>query len=358
MLREWCCSKLVSLKLNDPPKVRRSHALAAGRSAGLLDALPSERAHNEIVPVESGLSLIRGEVTERLAGALVADLPEWARASCADKVLDVLQRRGELRVASIFSGSDMDNFAARCFLDSLHPPNFPRLPIRHVMSVEHVEWKRNWIMLMQRPERLYSDAAQLTDPEVYDYASDSWTTPPDADLIKIGFSCKCFSSLNNSRHDFDQDIMTPRGSSGQTAQYSLQFLAQKKPSVVLLENVPGLCRGYMHLNQITQTLAENLLSNLSQMLRGLQQIGYITPVGILDASARMDVLRTRAWLPCYFWPDVAHEEAESKAMATISEDLMCALAAPSKSRVLLSELLMETERPLSTCGWSERTRNA
>ena len=62
------------------------------------------------------------------------------------------------------------------------------------------------------------------------------------------------------------------------------------------------------MNAFTKQVHENLLSNLSLLLRGLQDLGYTTPYGILNPTPRVEANRRRAWLPCYYWPHLDAED--------------------------------------------------
>ena len=97
--------------------------------------------------------------------------------------------------------------------------------------------------------------------------------PPAADFLTVGFSCKCFSSLNQNKDEFSTAILDKRGTSGETADFALAYIKKHKPRILLLENVPGLATGF-HLRVKGGELLENPDSNLAVLLSNLHQLGY------------------------------------------------------------------------------------
>eukprot|EP00971_Amphidinium_carterae_P131485 2604054-Amphidinium_carterae.3 len=57
-----------------------------------------------------------------------------------------------------------------------------------------------------------------------------------------------------------------------------------------------------------QVYTENLVSNLSLLLQGLRDLGYVAPRALLNPLARIEACRRRAWLPCYRWDSLPPEE--------------------------------------------------
>ena len=76
--------------------------------------------------------------------------------------------------------------------------------------------------------------------------------PPTCDILKIGCSCKSFSSLNNSRAEYDRAILDAHGSSGMTANYALDYVQRRRPWLLLIENVPGLFHGFQRKDPFTK----------------------------------------------------------------------------------------------------------
>ena len=120
---------------------------------------------------------------------------------------------------------------------------------------------------------LIGDSSQLRAATAFDLVSETHVEPPGCDMVFIGFSCRCFSALNNSSSEFEHAIEDESGSSGQTAADGLSYVRKKKPAVVIIENVPGLATGY-YCKDAAGDVFENPDSNLGVLFAILKELGY------------------------------------------------------------------------------------
>jgi hypothetical protein len=96
---------------------------------------------------------------------------------------------------------------------------------------------------------------------------------PACDILAFGSSCKGLSFLNNDRHDLlDVDFQSEACTSGNTMRGCLTYIQQKKPRVVIAENVKGLL-----------AKASNGKRNVEVLLEGLRANGYACDFGVVDA---------------------------------------------------------------------------
>eukprot|EP00971_Amphidinium_carterae_P349294 6490945-Amphidinium_carterae.1 len=210
------------------------------------------------------------DVSERIAFDILSQLPQWALECCRENVRALVQAGTPLRVASMYSGSDLSIGGLQAFLKTLLPDlaTHPSLGIHHVMSVEWVPWKRNFIMNVWNPDTVFGDAKDLLGDGALDYVSGETMAPPFCTVMEVGFSCKSFSALNNNRAEFSRGIFNIAGSSGLTAKYAMEFVKHRLPAILLIENVPGLFAGYIRNDFPTNEMVVNLVSNLNILLEG------------------------------------------------------------------------------------------
>ena len=136
-----------------------SRSACGSQSARLLQGL--ERSRSDLFRVDEPGAAV--DVTLHLAGGVVSSLPAWAKSQCVEKVSVAMQKEGELRFGTIFSGADMGIEAARVFLKELRPAYFPDAVMKHKMGVEWVDWKRKWLMLASDPEVVIGDAGGFAE---------------------------------------------------------------------------------------------------------------------------------------------------------------------------------------------------
>ena len=159
--------------------------------------------------------------------------------------------------------------------------------------------------------------------------------------INQGFSCKNFSPLNPDRQQFDDAIKTGKGSSGQTAKYAVSYLEKHKPLLVLIENVPGLCKGFTKRDAVSGERVVDPDSNLAVLLAKLRSLGYVAPYHILNPKARVDVRRARVWFACYFWPALLECGEAAAQLTDMSSELLRHLSQPVDRCYLMGDLLLD-----------------
>ena len=91
-------------------------------------------------------------VITRLARETFAALPPWAQKATSSWISGI--GASGLRVASIFSGSDFGRTAIEAYLQCARPAHYPQPVVHHVMAVEHISWKQQWLRTVFPPQVL------------------------------------------------------------------------------------------------------------------------------------------------------------------------------------------------------------
>ena len=112
--------------------------------------------------------------------------------------------------------------------------------------------------------------------------------------------------------------MEGTGASGSTLRHAMTYIDAHRPSVLLLENVVGLFKGFLKKDPVTWKLLEDTFSNLSILLRFLERTGYCAPRGIANPAPRLPANRRRAWLPCFLVGD-ACDGAQAETCDSLRE---------------------------------------
>ena len=187
------------------------------------------------------------------------------------------------------------------FVFALLGPGGLRLQTEHTMGVERVAWKRDYIKQNHPGLRfLFGEAAQLCEPTWYCFLHGERVPWPHCDFLSLGSSCIDFSTMRGHvRRSSARDVLEGTGASGSTIRYAMAYIDAHRPSVLLLENVVGLYKGFLKKDPVTWAMLEDTYSNLSLLLNFLQRAGYCTPRGIANPAPRLPANRRRAWLPCF-----------------------------------------------------------
>jgi site-specific DNA-cytosine methylase len=278
-------------------------------------------------------------VLTTLGRAIVHDIPDHALV-CAMQTLELLSKMGDVKVGSICSGSDMGHNAIVALLQA-YPGHMPS--VRHTMCVEWIAWKRDWILEHHCPDTLFSDVKDFANTSAFDYVSSTEQQHPAVDIVTIGFSCKCFSTLNNRAKEFDRAVLEGKGSSGETATCSLLYVQQHKPKIVLLENVIGLLKGYTRKNPITNQLVIDFCSNLAVLLDALRDMGYVCPFARVNPAPRMAANRARAWLPCVYRPDLGEAGNGLALLEATGRDLLTLLTTDCEKCIPMTRIKMDLD---------------
>lgn len=160
----------------------------------------------------------------------VMDLGSDSQAALAKAVESFMARHGTLRVASIFSGSDLGIVVIRTIIDVLNRSRTSRpLRLSHIFSCEKVPWKRRFIERMHQPAAMYIDAADLCKGQA-----------PAVDFVMAGFVCRDMSTLSSRHPYYQQRLGQGVGASSETFLALVAYLEKKPPALLFLENVGGL----------------------------------------------------------------------------------------------------------------------
>ena len=214
----------------------------------------------------SGQSWEPGSITCELARGIVDDLPEDVHERLLTNVL-ALEAHGPVAVGSLYTGSDLAWTALRILLQETSGerpgrPSGPRLV--HTMAVEWIPWKRDYVM-RNRPgiRHVFGDAKELLEERGHCLKTGQHVSWPRCDILSLGSSCKDFSSMRDpARGTTARAVLTGSGSSGSTMRYAMAYIGRHLPAVLLLENVPGLLKGFMKRDAVTWAKVRDVYSNL------------------------------------------------------------------------------------------------
>ena len=152
---------------------------------------------------------------------------------------DALKELGRpIYVATMCSGTEAPLFALIASAEALEAQGKPALEFRHIFSAEIEFFKQAFIERNFAPEIMFRDIRELgiegAKVATTAYGSDVEIPKDSLDILIAGFSCKDHSRQNNF-----QKTLKDNGESGETWTAVYQFSKQRRPKVVLLENVKG-----------------------------------------------------------------------------------------------------------------------
>ena len=152
-----------------------------------------------------------------------------------------------LSVGSMFSGTDVSEkviFKLHQIWESLLcADDCPRM-VQFVFQCEIDPAKQEWLK-EQFPncKFLFGDASALSKAKAFDIKSGSYVQVPYVDVLLAGFSCKSRGKLNCNSASNKNCVREGREETGLTFQYVQNFIAFKRPRLVVLENVVELQEG-------------------------------------------------------------------------------------------------------------------
>ena len=291
-------------------------------SFGLLESLAEE----EGVQLEKGLAVLpdRPSFTCDVIGGVLTDLGEDDFAQLRETACGLLSG-SQLRFGEIFAGTD---FSWHLFMEFLRmasgiEPTLDKWS--HAMAVEHVGWKREFIKA-NNPNlvNLFGDAEDLHLGRAHCFMQCREVRVPRCDVLAAGFSCRSFSRkrANRKEEDFSRAFLVDLGTSGKTCRQLLHYVGTYRPTILIIENVVGLLRGYQKRNIVDDAVVD-VHSNFHFLLSTLQSWGYTTPCAVLDSQNRLACSRQRAWLPCCLLSDTRQNArcAISDAIKELMQDL-------------------------------------
>ena len=124
------------------------------------------------------------------------------------------------------------------------------------MGVERVAWKRGYIQQNHPGLRfLFGEAAHLCEPTCYCFLHEEHAPWPHCEILSVGSSGTDFSSLRGHlSRSSSRDVLEGTGASGSTLRYAMAYIDAHRPSVLLLENVVGLFKGFLRKDPVTWKL--------------------------------------------------------------------------------------------------------
>jgi site-specific DNA-cytosine methylase len=196
---------------------------------------------------------------------------------------------GELRVGSACTGSNLTQILLHKFFNLLGAGS---VQVKEVYSCERDTNKRSFVAWVNQQcsgsgpsgsiPHVFVDIADISQQQApcathqsnCDVACGIWDGPF---IVHIGFSCKNISKLfclppGMTREQYTHKIFAEHtGSTGTTYGSVVQFAAQKRPPMLLLENVPEL-------------IESNGGDNIAQLVLTFNRLGYAVSYKVLSAD--------------------------------------------------------------------------
>ena len=145
---------------------------------------------------------------------------------------DVQCFNGNLRVATMCSGTESPLLALDMLSKALSKNHDVKLNVQHVFSCEIEPFKQAYIERNFAPALLFRDIRELGDDTATTAYGAVVKVPGDVDVLVAGTSCVDYSALNLHRKELEAN-----GESGQTFRGMLAWVDKHSPPVVILENV-------------------------------------------------------------------------------------------------------------------------
>ena len=235
-----------------PRRSRRHHApgLVAQQAASLVAA-----------PV----GLQPRSIAQVLLRTLLEKWPEAFGGWCTTAIVSV---------ASLCSGADfVKDFAKYLVAEIACLPGMPKLQVINKFACEADN--RLWAMWAMRqrgqsgPERFYLDVHTLPLGEM-----------SSADICLISAMCTSVSFCNRDRRSLHCcDASDPKDASGATTDSALKYVEQKKPKVVIMENVLAIAKS----SRAAAAAAGQASPDVELVLSRLRAAGYVCGYGKQDA---------------------------------------------------------------------------
>ena len=245
-----------------------------GQGGDVLSGDESECENSENTPAL--LSMIRSQLD-------TLTTPEIATLAAN---LSKLHSMKNVPYASGCSGTGMDDHVTDLFAEASQRRYGISTQWKSLFAVERNEKKRVWLNHFTSCVSLFSDVTELYSSSGIDTRTgDVIPLPTFVFKYSFGFSCKDFSTLNNSWNsakDEQSDLLkAEQGSTGITFAANMSFVEKTLPPVVLMENVRLVLKG------------KNWLFLKSR----LEALGYEVIGVCLDAAHYGHIAsRNRAWI--------------------------------------------------------------
>ena len=189
-------------------------------------------------------------------------------------------------MASLCSGADfVKDFAKHLVAEIVCLPGVPELQVINKFACE-VD-KRVWAIRQRgqgSPERFYPDVHSLPLGEM-----------SSADICLISAMCTSVSFCNRDRRSLHCcDASDPKHASGATTNSALKYVEQKKPKVVIMENVLAVAKS----SRVATTAAGQASPDIELVLSRLRAAGYVCGY---DAQDTVNWLMPQTRSRIYVW---------------------------------------------------------
>ena len=196
-----------------------------------------------------------------------------------------------INIGSLCSGSDIFMTYLPLLEKALREHVGLDVQLRHLWSCEYSARKRIWLKANFDVPQLFGDVLTLSSPDgSWNFMTGKYEQPMHIDILIAGFSCRDASRLSGKQQQMRGIVGSEEVSSsttGSTFKGVAQTIESLKPTLVLLENVPGL----MDRPEGGQK------SNFDMVAEALREFGYCFAWRIFDAAATgIPHRRMRLWM--------------------------------------------------------------
>ena len=130
------------------------------------------------------------------------------------------------------------------------------LKFESIFSAEIDDWKRERIIRLHGPKHAYEDVVEVSKAKWtgHDYIVGGDTEVERPDILWVGFECDSVSGLNMQKTQREADACVGLNTlrTGTTANATLLFICEKRPTISILENVKTI--GRQNIQAITKIL--------------------------------------------------------------------------------------------------------
>ena len=191
--------------------------------------------------------------------------------------MDVIAGSVMLPFATACSGTDIGMVAGCVFLKWLQAKCGLAWALEHNFACEKVPWKRAFLRSQFPVRCLFSDVAELVSRSAMCQVARKMCYVPWTWLFMAGFSCKSRTAMS-SRRAGNKNCVQEQDTTTETSftwEYIFQYIQQRKPRCVILENVKQL---------LEKSLDPDVASDAEYIVGQFAQVGYHCIVHLFDAA--------------------------------------------------------------------------
>lgn len=225
--------------------------------------------------------------------ALEHAVEQWHKALPAGSLMtliDALQgvKGRTLCVGTGFSGCEIA-WKALSLLKARWETSFEiSLSFNLAFSCESDPDKQRW--LLEQPDaapRLFRDMAELQSTKAFCMRTRTRELVPFVDIFLGGFVCTSRSPLNKNRGTLMHCVQRQLGKTGASFSLVEKYVAANKPTMCVLENVPGLMQRQAHGD----------VSDAQYIRDRFESMGYQVSMHLYDAATHGSIApRERLWI--------------------------------------------------------------